>query len=559
MLTYLSINNVVLIDSLELQLSSGLSVLTGETGAGKSILLDALGLALGVRSDKGLIRSGETKANVIAEFSLPENHPVFNFLQQNDIDINPNESLIIRRVVFKGGESGSYSKAYLNDQPIGVRFLKQIGDYLVEIHGQFENHGLMNPATHQDILDTFAKVENEKLKTKKAHYDWKIVQKEREKLAQDLEKAKEDEEFLQHTVKELQELNPQKGEEEILSNQRNLLMKAESNIINLREAYQALTEGSGNINDRLQNAQNSLSRAGDDSLENLIDELSKLWDNSVQISDKLETLIKNFENPQAELEKAEERLFSLRALARKHRCTVDELPEMFEKLSAKLSLVENSDATLNAKIEEENHAKNIYYNEANELYEKRKESAEVIQKMVHNEFAPLKLEKANFEISLEKLAEENWRETGFNTTIFTIAMNPGSVQTPIHKTASGGELARLMLALKVVLSQLNPVPVMVFDEVDTGISGATADAVGERLKRLSKAIQVLVITHSPQVASKGHQHLKVHKFSENENTITNIFELENEERLHEIARLLSGDEITRISIKNAKELLKNKY
>ncbi|MBN1783803.1 MAG: DNA repair protein RecN [Alphaproteobacteria bacterium] len=555
MLSYLSINNVVLIDSLELPLSKGLSVLTGETGAGKSILLDALGLALGMRSDKGLIRSGEDKASVVAEFSLPANHPVYTFLRENDIEIDPCEPLLIRRVVFKGGESGSYSKAYLNDQPIGVRLLSDIGDYLVEIHGQFENHGLMNPKTHQDLLDAFAGVDSEKIKTKKAHFDWKTIQKEREILQRHLAKAKEDEDYLRHTVKELEDLNPQPGEEEELANQRALLMQAEKNISNLQEAYEALTGGSEDVGSRFRMAQNALVRAGDESLSSLIDEIGEAWDTSLRLSDKLEALVKNFENPQAELEKAEERLFALRALARKHRCLVDELPAMYEKLSKDLNMVAHSDETLKAKMAEEAQAKETYYKEALALYEKRRVAAKSIAEMVHIELAPLKLEHANFEVTLEKLDEENWRDSGFNTTVFTIAMNPGSPQTPIHKTASGGELARLMLALKVVLAKLNPVPVMVFDEVDTGISGATADAVGARLKRLADTVQVLVITHSPQVASKGTFHLKVHKSASGDMTTTTVYTLSDDDRLQEIARLLSGDEITKTALQNAQDLL----
>ncbi|MHA1550177.1 MAG: DNA repair protein RecN, partial [Alphaproteobacteria bacterium] len=442
----------------------------------------------------------------------------------------------------------------LNDQPIGVRLLNKIGDSLVEIHGQFKNHGLMNPKTHQDLLDAFAQTEKEKSETKKDYHGWKKIERERFQLEKDLEKAKEDEEYLRHTVAELDELRPEGNEEEILAERRKLLMSAEKNIGNLRDAYDALNK-QNSVSQALQSAQNALLRAGDESLSSIVDDLSATWDKITDVSDRLENLVRNFENPKEELEVTEERLFALRGLARKHRCLVSELPAMYEKLKLDLEKVDNSDKFLLEKKEEENRAKQIYKESANRLYEKRKNSAEKIEDAVHRELAPLKLENAKFKVALDMLPEDQWRESGCHTTIFEIAMNPGSASSPIHKTASGGELARLMLALKVVLAKINPVPVMVFDEVDTGISGATSSAVGERLKRLGENVQVLVVTHSPQVASNGHHHLYIQKETEDDSTTTTVFSLTNEQREREIARLLSGDEITKSALKNARELL----
>ncbi|MBN2675901.1 MAG: DNA repair protein RecN, partial [Alphaproteobacteria bacterium] len=468
--------------------------------------------------------------------------------------IGHGEPLILRRVVFKGGETGSYSKAYLNDAPISVRLLNQIGDMLVEIHGQFENHGLMNPQTHQTILDAFAGSEKEIQETKTSFQNWKKAQRERIQLEEDLQKAQEDYDYLSHTVKELEEMNPQPQEEEILAEKRKLLMSAEKNIGTLREAYEALTS-QNKITDSLKRAQDSLLCAGDDSLAPLVDEISKAWDSVSDVSDRIYQIMQNFENPQVELEATEERLFALRGLARKHRCLVSELSEIYEKMKQKCDTIENSDEILKAKKAEEDQAKKVYADCAKALYEKRKKASQQIEDAVHKELVPLRLESARFEVALERLPEELWRESGNHTTIFQVAMNPGASPSPIHKTASGGELARLMLALKVVLAQLNPVPVMVFDEIDTGISGATSSAVGERLKRLGETVQVLVVTHSPQVASNGHQHLFIQKESDRETTTTTVFGLSDVQREREVARLLSGDEITESALKAARELL----
>ncbi len=550
MLRFLSINNVVLIDKLDWSLDSGLSVLTGETGAGKSILLDSLGLALGARSERGLIRGDNDKCSVTAEFDLSPDHPVYSILRENDIEVSSDEPLILRRSVHDGG----YSKAYLNDEPIGVRLLKRIGNTLVEIHGQFENHGLMNPAVHKDLVDSFGCLQQEKQIVKDSYYAWVEAKTALKEFEDKLAKAKEEEEYLTHNVDELEKLAPVEGEELELAERRKILMNAEKNIGTIKDAYAALNKY-GEPNARVREAENYLVRAGDDSLSGLIDRLSKLGDELSEVSYEVEQLVYGFENPAADLEVTEERLFALRGVARKHQCHVDELPALLEKMQSELSAITHGDEALAGYQAAEKAARAAYVNAATVLHDQRVEAASQMASQVMMELPPLKLEKARFVVDVEKQDQEHWHADGMDKVLFTVSMNPGSDLVPLYKTASGGELARLMLALKVILSKLSPVPVMVFDEVDTGISGATAAAVGERLRKLSSDVQVLVITHSPQVGAVGQHHFKVKKYDENDQTFTTVTPLSDDDRLYEIARLLSADEITDVSLEAARQLL----
>ncbi len=547
MLQFLAINNIVLISSLELNFSGGLTVLTGETGAGKSILLDALALSLGVRGEKGLIRKGQTKATVTAGFDKSVNPLIKDILKEFDLELNDEEDLVLRRII-----TPDASKAYINDELVTAKLLNRIGNRLVEIHGQFENHGLMNRATHIEFLDKFAGNFTLLEKYRESYSAWKAKQEKLEEAKRNLAKIKEDEEYLIHCIKELDKLAPIKGEEEELSNRRKQLMSLEKNFELIKEAYQALN-AQGRATENVRQCQNVLMRSLDESLNDLIDRLSTISDEIIAVNDDIESLLKMQTNPVEELELTEERLFSLRSLARKHQVSADDLQDLLEKLKEDLRLINKSDEVLFELEKEERATYKATLDIANQLHEKRLSSASIFEKEVMNEFAPLKLEKAKFKVEIIK--NDELSSNGFDTVEFRVAMNSGMDFVPLDKTASGGELVRLMLALKVVLKIVNPIPIMVFDEVDTGISGATASAVGERLKKLGQNVQVIVITHSAQVAAQGNNHLKIEKYDENNETFTHVRPLTNEQRINEIARLISADEITPEAITMAQKLL----
>lgn len=540
MLSSLSIRNVVLIDKLDLDFKSGLSVLTGETGTGKSILLDSLGLLLGNRAETNLVRYGEDKLSVTGTFTLPTN-PEFKTLL-DEYELEAEDEIVIKRTLNTEGKG----KIFFNDQPVSAKILKEIGRFLVEIHGQFDNQGLLNQANHLDILDLYGGYKEDLSKTAASWKQYKLARQSRQTAEQDIQKAKTDEDNLRHWVDELRKMNIQENEEETLSQRRQELMNAEKIVASINDAYGALTQGA-NIQSALRQAQNAVDKVNalvNDKYKILAEMLEQAAIDVNESVNELEELASNITMNQNELESIEERLFALRGLARKHQTTIGDLPSVLADFEKKLTAIEYGEEGLNKLREAEEQAKLEYIKQANSLSSKRQKTAQELDKKVMVELPPLKMEKAKFMTLIEKNDETGWNEKGFDSVAFTVSTNPNSPQGPLNKIASGGELARFMLALKVNLAQSSNIGTMIFDEVDAGVGGATAQAVGERLARLAKTVQILVVTHSPQVAACGNHHFKVEKYTVDNITTTTVKELNDIERHEEVARMLAGEVIT---------------
>lgn len=553
MLTGLSIRNVVLIEKLDLTFEKGLCVFTGETGAGKSILLDALSLALGARSDAGLIRYGADQLSVSAAFMIEETHPLFALLKDQGLEAeNP---LILRRIVMKDGKS----KAFVNDQLISASLLRQIGDMLVEIHGQFASHGLLNPATHIHVLDAYGELQKDVDTCSTAYRAWKEKQAAVQEAERILAAAKAEEDYLRHAVKELETFAPEVGEEEALSVRRTALMNAEKITESLNNAYMTLSSGgSTTVEGMIRSAQRELekaSRLSDGSFDDLITCLDQVSDSLNEAVEQLEAKSNDFEDPVLELEQVEERYFSLKELARKHRCDSDDLPGLLTTYQTQLATLDKGEEELILLQKQQEEMRLAFLKAAQTLSVKRQKTAQQLDKAVGAELPALKLGKAHFQTVLEELPESEASPSGLNRVTFCVSTN-AAPPAPIHKIASGGELARFMLALKVNLAQTEKIDTMIFDEVDSGIGGATASAVGERLRRLAEDRQVLVVTHSPQVAAFGTHHMNVSKTDgTNGAVLTTVILLGKDSRTEEIARMLSGAEITAAARKAAETLL----
>ncbi|MFL2687290.1 MAG: DNA repair protein RecN [Alphaproteobacteria bacterium] len=541
MLTALSIRNVVLIERLNISFGKGLSVLTGETGAGKSILLDALGLALGARSDARLLRQGSDQATVTAQFIYGSDPSIDSLLK--DQGIAAEDEILLRRILSADGRT----RAFVNDQPVSIGFLRQIGDALVEIQGQFDERGLMNPATHCDALDDCGGLATHRKEVRAAFarlYDARTALTEAKAQT---ERAKQDEDFLRHAAGELDRLEAVVGEEKKLSETRKMLMNAEKITESLNLAFTELKgETGGEI--RLRKALTYLQKDSENTgsaLDNAAQSVERALIETEEAMSILQNAISNMDLDGSRLEETEDRLYSLRDVARKHRVTVDGLPALREEFNTKLTLIEDQSFRLSALATAEHQARKTYLERANRLHSLRIEASSHLDQALNAELPPLKLEKAAFQTSIEELPEEKWNENGIDKVSFLVTTNPGAPVGPLSKIASGGELSRFMLALKVVLAASGGPNTLVFDEVDSGIGGATADAVGERLARLADEIQVLVVTHSPQVAARGNIHLRVAKHStKNKDMVTEVNRLIDNDRREEVARMLSGREIT---------------
>ena len=539
MLLTLSINNIVLIESAEIAFERGFCVLTGETSAGKSILLDALGLALGMRAETRLLRNGEKRGSVTAEFDISDNLEIKSALNKQGLDVE--DILLIRRVLYSDGKS----KAYINDSPVSLNFLQEISEGLVEIHGQHDQRGLLSTATHGKALDSYGGLDSLVLKLKGVFERWKKADKEFNVLKARAEKAREEEDYLQHVYEELLKLDPKQGEEDKLAEQRTLLMNREKIAESLKNAGVELVEKT-DINAAIRNAQRILERndkAGD-IFSPAIDALDKA---AVEVDEALsiiENIAGNLNVDERSLDEAEERLFALRAASRKHKRPVDELSAYAEEVKAQLDLIENQDEQVEELRKKVESLKQEYSVLAGELTEKRKFASGKLEKELSNELKPIKMANSRFKAEIERLEEERWSSSGWDKISFLIATNAGGSFGPLGKIASGGELSRFMLALKVILSGTKSVSTVIFDEIDTGIGGAMADAVGNRLEKLAKDAQVLCVTHQPQVASHGDYHLRIDKHEKSDKTITTIEVLDEKSRKEEIARMLAGAEIS---------------
>ena len=550
MLTHLYISNIVLIEKLNLEFGAGLNILTGETGAGKSILMDALALALGARSDAGLVRHGCDSASVIAEFDTI-NAELCKILDENGIDCDDN--LILRRTLSADGKS----RAWINDTPVSIKTLKQVGDTLVEIHGQFANHALLNPSTHRDALDAFGVAtipDYAQLlsRTHDAYIAYHNAKKKLDDLQKILEKSASDRDFLTHNVNELSALGVQVGEEEQLASQRTSMMNAEKDSAILSDAIAALNPRGESLYDNIYTAANILLRIKTDP-NPYTEQIDALY-NAAQILSDVEEKLAPAEIDTATLDSVEERLFAIRAAARKYRVTADELPQKLAEMTEQLNAIENSDTELKKQTAIVKSAHSDFTAAATQLTNARADAAKQLRTRMLAELPDLKLGNADF---MAECAAAAPSVDGCDDIVFMIKTNPGMPFAPLHRAASGGELARLMLALRVVLSNSGAGHTFVFDEIDTGISGATASAVGDRLNRLATGSQALVITHSAQVAGYADKHFKISKQTHDDTTTTTVTEITGDDRINEIARIISGAKITPESLATARTLIKN--
>ena len=541
MLISLSIRDVVLIERLDLSFGPGLSVFTGETGAGKSILLDSLGLALGARAESGLVRHGAPQASVTAEFDPPRDHPARALLAEQDLEAG-DAPLVLRRVLTADGRS----RAYVNDQPVSVGLLRKVGDELVEIHGQFESHGLLDPSTHLGVLDAFAAQAERGRALAAAWTEWRAAAAARAEAEASLAKAKADEEHLRQIHEDLATLGPKPGEDAELAASRAVMMHGEKLLEAMNAAQSALSD-KGEVEASLRSAARALERVAEKAegkLDPVIAALDRAAQEAAEATNLLERASAEIDLDPRHLEKVEERLFALRAMARKHGVDVEELPLLLDRLGRQLAQLEGGGGDLARLARAEQNARAAYLEQARALSKLRLDAASALDKAVAAELPPLKLEKARFQTRITALDEAQWGPSGLDGVGLEVATNPGSPPGPLGKIASGGELSRFMLALKVVLARISSTPSIVFDEVDSGIGGAVAAAVGDRLGRLAEGLQILVVTHSPQVAARGQNHYRVAKAEAAGKVTTGVEPLSAEQRREEVARMLSGETIT---------------
>ena len=540
MLTRLSIRNIVLIEALDLDFSKGLGVLTGETGAGKSILLDALGLLLGNRADSGLVRSGEEKGDATATFEfavLPD--ALSAMLDDAGIELEDGEPLILRRQLKADGGS----RAWINGQPAGVALLRDLAAHLVELHGQHDDRGLVNARGHMALLDKFANADTQGVA--RAWRAWRDAEAVLGEARADLQAAKEDQDLLLAHLAELVALEPQAGEEARLSDIRATMQKGEKLSEDL-EALRPLWEGSESPLAVLRSAARRLDRIGGEHplLAEALASLDRAVIEAGEAEEKLQAAAFALEHDPAALDAAETRLFDLRALARKHRCEVDDLPDKMREMRSQLDAIEGGEAQLDALEDAARTSRAQYEEKARKLRKSRVAAAKTLDKAVASELAPLKLDAAKFQTKVGELAEESWGPRGMDAVEFLIATNPGAPFAPLAKIASGGELSRFILALKVALAEKGGAATVIFDEIDRGVGGAVASAIGERLARLASDGQLLAVTHSPQVAARGSRHYMIAKSSQGTVTRTGVVLLDEAGRQEEIARMLSGAQVT---------------
>lgn len=550
MLTTLAIRDVVLIEALDLEFGPGLGTLTGETGAGKSILLDSLGLALGARADSGLVRTGAAQAIVSAGFDLPANHPAFTLLAENGYEAEPGEALAIRRVVKADGGS----RAFVNDQPASAATLRELGAMLVEIHGQHDDRGLINPRGHRLLLDSFGRLDVGRIAG--LHAAWRQAEDALDAARTDLDNAARDREWLDHAVAELSRFGAEPGEEAILAAERADMQKG-ARLADDLTAVSAHLEGSDGGLAALRQAARRLDRIAPEHplLAEALEALDRAVIEAGEAEDKLAAAAEAMRFDPARLETVETRLFELRALARKHRVEPEGLSALRDELAARLDRIEAGDAGLAALETAARNARAAYVEAAEQLSQARREAAARLDVAVAGELAPLKLDAARFRTVVETLPESGWTAAGRDRVEFEISTNPGAPFAPLMKIASGGELSRFILALKVALAEQGSATTMIFDEIDRGVGGAVASAIGERLQRLSRGAQLLVVTHSPQVAARGAHHWLIAKSHDGFVTRTGVRPLDEAERQEEIARMLSGAEITAEARAQAMRLL----
>lgn len=546
MLRSLDIRDMLLIDRLELSFGPGLNVLTGETGAGKSILLDCLGFVLGWRGRADLVRQGAAQGEVTAAFDLPAGHPAREVLSEAGIEIDEDE-LILRRV--NGGDGRK--TGWVNDRRVSGEVLRRLSETLVELHGQHDDRGLLNPRGHRALLDAFGGLDIGPVRA--AWTARRAARRALEAAEAQLAAARKEEDFLRHAVAELDDLAAEPGEEAELDSRRRSMQAAEKIREDVARALQLL--GAEGAEGAMLDANRWLEAAAERAEGRLDEPISALSRALIELGEAhtgVEDALAAMEFDPGALEATEERLFALRGLARKHGVLADDLAALADELRARLVRIDAGEDEVQALCQAAAAADAAYGAAAAALGEARREAARRLDKAVMAELAPLKMERAVFETHL---AEAEPGPEGRDAVAFTVATNPGAPSGPLDKIASGGELSRFLLALKVCLAQGNDALVLIFDEIDRGVGGATADAVGRRLKALSHTAQVLVVTHSPQVAAKGQCHFRVAKAVSEGMTTSTVTALDEDERVGELARMLSGDRITEAATQAARALL----
>jgi DNA repair protein RecN (Recombination protein N) len=551
MLAQLLIRDIVLIDRLELSFADGLSVLTGETGAGKSILLDAFALALGGRGDGGLVRHGEVQGQVTAVFDLAPGHPARGLAASHEIELDAD--LILRRVQMADGRS----RAFVNDQPVSVQALRAIGATLVEIHGQHDDRAMIEPETHRAMLDLFGDLGTLASETADAWKAWREVRGALDKARARVEAARKETDFLRHAADELAKLAPEPGEEETLAQRRHLMMQSEKVAKDVAIASEALS-GQGSPIPELSSHMRRLERRMTQAPQ-IVEAPIKALETALLALDEaavaLEVALRATEFDPRDLETCEERLFALRAASRKYDVPADGLAALQARFVADLAVIDAGEGELKALQAELDMRAAAYRAVAQRLSDGRIATATRLDEAVNRELPPLKLERARF-ITEVKTDPEAWSVHGCDQTEFWVQTNPGTRAGPMFKVASGGELSRFMLALKVVLADKGSAPTLIFDEIDTGVGGAVADAIGERLARLAAKVQVVSVTHAPQVAAKARRHFLISKHAVTADRVaTRVSPLEAGDRAEELARMLAGATITDEARAAAKRLL----
>ena len=552
MLQSLTIQNIVLIDKLHLEFQNGLCALTGETGAGKSILLDSLSLIVGAKADTKLIRAGEDKAFVTASFLLHKSNPLFTYLTDMDLDIDETE-IIVRRVLQADGRS----KAYINDIPISVAVLKDVGTFLIDIHGQNDNRGLLDVSTHLLILDNFIGGSSDiSLKWN----EWQTSLSEYKNAQKQADLAQQQEDFIRDSYNDLKELDPKVGEEEQLAQKKEHLRFREQLIQSYQDTLEFLSSADQDIGQAWRSIDKQTQKAGQVG-EHILKSLDRCQAELQESLSVVQTAFADLQDDDTNLEVVDDRLYELRGQARRHHCLVDDLPGKYDEFKRALEQLDGHNDHLNILKDKCKKARKSYEKSARDLSQKRQKMGKILDEKIMSELKPLKLDKAIFKTVIDEVDESQWGINGLNKVRFEVATNPGSLPGPLHKVASGGEMARIMLAIQVALinqeedeSHIS----MIFDEVDAGIGGSTADAVGARLSRLGQSRQVMVVTHSPQVAARANHHMIVMKEinTSSDTTRTNVVYLSNDnERREEIARMLAGAKISDEARAAASQLL----
>lgn len=552
MLAALSIRNIVLIDRLDIEFRPGLTVLTGETGAGKSILLDAFALALGGRGDGTLVRSGESQGQITAVFDIRANHPAVTTAVEAGAEVDG--ELILRRVQMADGRT----RAFINDQPVSVQALRSVGSELVEIHGQHDDRALVDPAMHRALLDAFGGLEDQARAVRAAHGQWRALREELETERERIAAALKEQEFLRHAHAELSALAPQPGEEDDLAERRSIMQQSEKVAGDLREAFDSIA-GDQPLANALAGVMRRLERRAPQApvlMEPPLKALEEALNATETAAQVLEQALRDCEFDPQELEAVEERLFALRGAARKYAVPVSGLADLTGRFAADLAAIDSGEAHVAALERKVTEARAGLDKAARALSAARKKTAADLDNAVMGELAPLKLENARFTASVDT-GEGDPGPDGIDRVEFWVQTNPGTRPGPMMKVASGGELARFMLALKVSLADRGSAPCLVFDEIDTGVGGAVADAIGQRLARLAERVQVLAVTHAPQVAARATTHMRISKSgvadgkakagrkkAQDAAVATRITPLDADARQEEIARMLAGATIT---------------